>query len=136
MLHLQLFHPVLLHLPIQWQYNNGTWVDVADGTPAGATYTNATTATLDVAGITAAANYQYRVIITNCSGGSTITSNAATLAVNALPSVTFTGTLATQCITSTTYALSGGAPVGGSYSGPGVPAPISMPVLPVQDLIQ
>ena len=104
----------------QWQYNNGTWVDVADGTPAGATYTNATTATLDVAGITAAANYQYRVIITNCSGGNTITSNAATLAVNALPTVTFNGALATQCITSTTYALTGGAPAGGAYSGPGV----------------
>ena len=73
-----------------------------------------------MAGITAATNYQYRVIITNCSGGSTITSNAATLAVNALPSVTFTGTLAAQCITSTTYALTGGAPAGGSYSGPGV----------------
>ena len=104
----------------QWQYNNGTWVDVADGTPAGATYTNATTATLDMAGITAAANYQYRVIITNCSGGNTITSNAATLAVNALPTVTFTGSLATQCVTSTTYAITGGAPAGGSYSGPGV----------------
>ena len=47
----------------QWEYNNGvTWVAVADGTPAGAAYTNANTATLDVAGITASGNYQYRVI--------------------------------------------------------------------------
>jgi hypothetical protein len=43
-----------------------------------------------------------------------------TITVNALPSVSFTGTLAQQCISSTSYSLSGGSPAGGAYSGPGV----------------
>ena len=45
----------------QWEYNNGgTWAAVANGTPAGAVYANANTATLSVSGITAAGSYQYR----------------------------------------------------------------------------
>jgi SprB repeat len=36
------------------------------------------------------------------------------------PNVTFTGTLAQQCVTATTYALTGGMPTGGTYSGTGV----------------
>jgi len=69
----------------QWQYYNGaSWVSVANGTPAGAVYTNATTATLGVSGITAAGSYQYRCNATNCSVSSD-QSAAATLTVNALP---------------------------------------------------
>jgi len=68
----------------QWQYNNsGTWGNVADGTPSAALYTNATTATLGVTGINTAGSPQYRCYITNCSGASNATSNAATLTVNA-----------------------------------------------------
>ncbi len=70
----------------QWEYNNGgTWASVANGTPTGAVYTNANTATLDVTGITSAGSYQYRTFITNCSGADNATSNAATLTVNATP---------------------------------------------------
>lgn len=70
----------------QWEYLNGaTWVNVTNGTPAGAVYSNATTTTLNVSGITASGSYQYRIIATNC-GGITATSNAATLTVNAIPS--------------------------------------------------
>jgi len=69
----------------QWQYYNGTvWVSVANGTPAGATYTNATTTTLGVSGITTAGVYQYRCTAINCTV-STDQSAAATLTVNALP---------------------------------------------------
>ena len=69
----------------QWQYYNGAaWVSVANGTPAGATYTNATTTTLGVSGITAAGVYQYRCTAINCTV-STDQSAAATLTVNALP---------------------------------------------------
>ncbi len=69
----------------QWQYYNGSaWVSVANGTPAGAVYTNAATATLNVAGITAAGIYQYRCNATNCSVSSD-QSAAATLTVAALP---------------------------------------------------
>ena len=43
-----------------------------------------------------------------------------TIEVTALPIVTFTGTLTAQCVSSTTYVLTGGNPLGGTYSGPGV----------------
>ena len=63
---------------------------VANGTPAGAIYSNANTATLGVTGITAAGSYQYRSYITNCGGGNNATSNAATLTVNPTPAVVIT----------------------------------------------
>jgi gliding motility-associated-like protein len=70
----------------QWQYyNSRIWAAVINGTPAGASYTNATTATLSVTGITTAGSSQYRCYITNCSGGNNATSAAANLTVNALP---------------------------------------------------
>jgi len=66
----------------QWQYYNGSsWNSVVNGTPAGATYTNANTTTMTVAGITAANTYQYRCYVTNCAATQTATSNAATLTV-------------------------------------------------------
>lgn len=43
-----------------------------------------------------------------------------TVIVNPLPTVTFTGTLANLCVSSTMYELTGGMPAGGMYSGPGV----------------
>jgi hypothetical protein len=70
----------------QWQYNNGTaWVNVINGTPNGAIYTNGNTDTMTVAGITTAATYQYRCYLTNCSGANNATSNTANLIVNATP---------------------------------------------------
>ncbi len=69
----------------QWQYNNGaSWVNVANGIPAGAVYTNANTAILGVSGITAAGTYRYRCEATNCTIRSDL-SDEATLTVNALP---------------------------------------------------
>ncbi|MEI6143025.1 MAG: ice-binding family protein [Mariniphaga sp.] len=70
----------------QWQSNNsGTWQSVVNNIPANATYTNVNTATLSVAGITTSGSYQYRCLITNCSGGHNATSNIALLTVNPLP---------------------------------------------------
>jgi hypothetical protein len=73
----------------QWQYFNGsTWNNVVNATPAGSTYTNATTATMTIAGISAAAAYQYR-----CNVGATgigcdvISSAASTLTVVADPTI-------------------------------------------------
>ncbi len=70
----------------QWQYSadGSTWANVTNGTPAGASYSNATTTTLGVSGITAAGSYRYRCVATNC-GSSTATSSSATLTVNAVP---------------------------------------------------
>jgi gliding motility-associated-like protein len=78
----------------QWKYYNGsTWVNVSNGNPSGSTYTNATAATLTVSGITNSGNYQYRCYITNCSGVTNVTSNTATLTVNALPAAPIIGTI-------------------------------------------
>jgi trimeric autotransporter adhesin len=63
----------------------------------------------------------------NMAGDYTLTVNGditntatTTVIVNALPVVTFNGTLTAQCLNSTVYTLSGGLPATGSYSGPGV----------------
>ena len=96
----------------QWQYFNGsTWGNVVNGTPAAAIYTNATTAAMSITGITTAAVYQYRCYITNCGGGNNITSNAATLTVNAQPVPTLTSSDPdnTFCLgTSVTFTAGGG----------------------------
>ena len=85
----------------QWQYYNGaSWVSVVNGTPTGAVYTTATTATLGVSGITAAGTPQYRCYATNCSG-STATSNAATLTVNAIPAAPTVSLTQPNCSTAT-----------------------------------
>jgi gliding motility-associated-like protein len=42
------------------------------------------------------------------------------ITVHDLPSVSFGGSLASQCADNTSYTLTGGTPSGGSYSGPGV----------------
>ncbi len=67
----------------QWQYNNaGTWQNVANGTPTGFSYSNPTSGTLTV-NVTspAAANYQFRCVISG-SSGCTTPSNTATVTVN------------------------------------------------------
>ena len=105
----------------QWQYNNGgTWANVLDGTPAGASYTNATTATLGVTGITTAGSPQYRCYITNCSGSSNATSNAATLTVNATPTAPIAGTITQPtCAVATGSAVLSGLPSGNWTINPG-----------------
>ncbi len=67
----------------QWEYNNGgTWAAVANGTPAGATYTGDDSNSMLVAGITAAGSYQYRVVISATgSDCGTVASTAQTLVV-------------------------------------------------------
>jgi hypothetical protein len=56
----------------QWQYNNvGTWVNVTNGTPAGANYIApiGTTNHLSVSGISNSGNLQYRVVVTQTTSG-------------------------------------------------------------------
>ncbi len=111
----------------QWQYNNsGTWITVANGTPAGATYTNATTATLDVAGITTAGSYQYRIYITNCSGADNATSAAATLTVNNTPAIPTAGTITQPtCALATGSVVLNGLPATGTWTVASTPAGIA-----------
>jgi M6 family metalloprotease-like protein len=93
----------------QWQYNNnGTWQNVTNGIPAGATYTNGTSDTMSVSGITATSTYQYRCYLSNCSGANNATSNTASLVVIGIPSSAgnITGTTSVcQNQTSVTYTV-------------------------------
>ena len=47
-------------------------------------------------------------------------SHSVTVSVNPLPVVTWSGSLTAQCISNTSYTLSGGSPALGTYSGSGV----------------
>ncbi|MGC9079076.1 MAG: hypothetical protein ACP5I9_10040, partial [Candidatus Kapaibacteriota bacterium] len=101
-------------LSYQWQYYNGSnWVNVSDGTPTGADYTpdNGQSATLQISGLSAG-SYQYRVIVYGTCAPTTVTSNTATVNVNAQPTATISGTT-TICSGSNatlTLTLTGTAP--------------------------
>ena len=101
----------------QWQYYNGaSWVGVANGVPTGAVYTNATTTTLGVSGITLVGAYQYRCYATNCTV-STAQSNAATLTVNSIPAQpTVTVTQPTCSVATGTISISAPTGTGMTYS--------------------
>ncbi|MHC1703583.1 MAG: gliding motility-associated C-terminal domain-containing protein [Tenuifilaceae bacterium] len=93
---------------------------LSGGSPAGGSYSglgvsggNFTPATAGVG--THTITYTYTNPTTGCTNSAT---NSIT--VNALPVVTFVGVLTSQCLSSTTYALTGGNPAGGAYSGTGV----------------
>lgn len=63
----------------QWQYSadNSSWANVANGTPTGATYTNATSATLTIDASSTYTTKYYRCVVTNTSCSSN--SNSATV---------------------------------------------------------
>lgn len=89
-------------LSYQWQYSsslNGTYSNVSNGTPANASYANATRSGLTVSGNIAAGSYYYKCVVSSTgSGCSTVTSNAATLTVNADPSIGTQPSGATICV--------------------------------------
>jgi bacillolysin len=71
-----------LGLTYQWQYNNGSWGNVADGTPTGAVYSGGTSGTLNITGINTVSSYNYQCIITgSCSP--VATTSTATLTITA-----------------------------------------------------
>ncbi len=89
----------------QWQYYNGSsWVNVSNGTPTGASYSNVTSASnFTVSGITAVGDYQYRCRLVDNGNGSgngcnNINSNSATVTVNADPSITSNPTSGSICV--------------------------------------
>jgi hypothetical protein len=94
----------------QWQVKvgSGAFTNIA----------NANNSTLVLPAVaTSLSTNQYRVIITNSCF--TVTSNAATLTVNALPTVTATALQNRICFSDSLVPLVG-SPVGGSWSGAGV----------------
>jgi hypothetical protein len=105
----------------QWQVstdNGANWNNVTNT----GVYSGANSATLSITGATLAMNnYRYRCQLSNATCTvPTVSNNAAVLTVNALPVVTWTNALADQCSNNTSYALTGGTPAGGVYSGTGV----------------
>lgn len=101
----------------QWQVNTGSgFVNIP----------NAVAASLSIANATTAMNgYQYRVVIQNAC--SSVTSNAVTLTVNALPVVAVTPLNQRICLSDTLIALSG-TPAGGVWSGVGVSGNTFIPI--------
>ena len=80
--------------PYQWQYNNGgTWANVANGTPAGFSYSNSTTnnMTINTSGV-AQGTYQFRVLVGE--GACQIISDIITVTV---PGATRLAPLGAQC---------------------------------------
>ncbi|MDP4210780.1 MAG: Ig-like domain-containing protein, partial [Bacteroidota bacterium] len=110
----------------QWQENRGAgWNNISDG----GVYSGTTSASLTITGATSAMNsFQYRVVLDGACG-SIINSNAATLTVYTLPTITGT-TSANRCGTGTVSlsatASSGtvnwyDAATGGNLAGTGSP---------------
>ncbi|MBK8391885.1 MAG: hypothetical protein IPL23_22525 [Saprospiraceae bacterium] len=83
-----------------WQYNNGgTWANVSNGLPAGATYSNQATKDLTVAGTTANGTFQYRLIMTStASDCAPDTSAISNLTVNPDITVTTQSPDLTECV--------------------------------------
>jgi hypothetical protein len=102
----------------QWQYSTtlgGVYANVLAGTPAGSTYTNATTSNMTIAGISAAgASYYYRCVVGSTgSGCNTMTSGGALLTVVADPAISVQPVAGSICVGGTyapTVTATGGTP--------------------------
>lgn len=80
----------------QWQVNTGSGFVNA---PAAAPYSGTTSATLTITGVTTAMNnYQYRCQLSNATCTTPGVSNAATLTVNSLPTISANPQNATICV--------------------------------------
>jgi hypothetical protein len=114
---------------LQWQYYNGsTWGNVVNGTPAGASYTGAGTASMTIANTTAAGTHEYRLSVSyagsGCDAVFSAASNYTVIAVPDQPSlVTGDATICTG--TSSTYSVTNvaGVTYAWSYSGTSSVAP-------------
>ncbi len=94
---------------VKWQKSVApfnTWLDIIN---TSTTYTSGP--------LTQTTRFRAVVRNGNCDE---VPSSYATVTVLSPPTVAFNGILAPQCITSTSYTLTGGSPSGGSYSGDGV----------------
>ncbi len=104
-------------LTYQWQFStNGgsTWSNIAGATSASFAQTNV---------LVGQNGYRFRVIVT--AGCGSVTSNAATLTVNAYPEVTFS-LQPFICVSDPALSLSA-SPAGGSFAGPGVSGTVFTP---------
>ncbi|MGV3609721.1 MAG: choice-of-anchor J domain-containing protein [Fluviicola sp.] len=97
--------------------NSGT-LALTGGSPAGGTYsgTGVTGTDFDPASGTQTVTYTF----TDANGCTN--DDATTITVNTAPTVAFNSPVATKCLNHPAFALSGGTPAGGTYSGTGVTA--------------
>jgi hypothetical protein len=87
-----------------------------DAQNAGSAYAWSEGSTTQTISVSSSGNYAVLVTDANgCTGSDTVT-----VTINILPTVTLNMPATTACINWPAYALSGGAPSGGTYSGPGV----------------
>ena len=101
-------------LSYQWQVstdNGSTWNNLSNT----GVYTNSTTATLNISNVTGLNGYQYRVAVTS-SGSCSVTSTAATLAVNALPTASISYASSPYCSNGGTAAVTQTGTTGGTYA--------------------
>lgn len=96
----------------QWQENNGGgFVNISNG----GIYSNATTATLNLTGVTAGMNsYTYRCVVTNGCGS--VNSNSATLTVNSVATPTISAGGATTFCSGGSVVLTSSAASGNTWS--------------------
>jgi hypothetical protein len=93
----------------------GTSVPLDAGNP-GSTYAWSNSATTQTTSVTASGSYSVSITDPNgCPGADTVE-----VTINPLPTVTLTGNADSVCSVAAAFALSGGSPSGGTYSGPGV----------------
>ena len=105
-------------LSYQWQFATslgGSYSDVTNSTPASATFTNNTTATLTQTGnIAQGSGYYYRCVVSSTGNGcSSVTSTPAQLTINADPTIDTPPSAVTECIGGTdamSVSASGGTP--------------------------
>ncbi|GAA4362026.1 hypothetical protein GCM10023185_29580 [Hymenobacter saemangeumensis] len=97
---------------------NASTFTLTGGSPAGGTYrVNGTVASSFNPAAAGVGSYTITYTFTDGTGCSATATR--TLEVRPLPSVTLAA-LASTCVTAPAYALTGGSPAGGTYSGPGV----------------
>ncbi|MFP5437433.1 MAG: T9SS sorting signal type C domain-containing protein [Bacteroidia bacterium] len=96
---------------IEWQYsaNGTTWASIANATPAGVTYTGATTSSLGVATTAAVAQgtYYFRAVVTAVAPCSNVISDVVTLTVG-VPTVTANASSSNYCNPGTGVTLTAG----------------------------
>jgi hypothetical protein len=95
----------------------GGTIDLDAGNP-GATYVWSTLAGTQV--ITVSTSGTYYVEVSTGAGAGCTVSDTIDVTINSIPAVSFTSPVDTFCLDSLPFALTGGSPAGGVYSGPGV----------------
>lgn len=92
----------------------GTWTNVVNGTPTGASYSDNNTATLSYTTGTTGLNYYYQCVVTNTTAACTASSNTNSVTVNSSASITTQPSSVTTTNSGTagyTVVAGGGAPL-------------------------